>query len=163
MTDTTDTTDTADTIDTIDVANTAGGTADPIEDGKSLDAPTEGGESLDEPTAGGTLVPTKKTRKVPVRRDESELKELVNKYIKSGLTITEYCRKNKEAAGTLVKNLEDDGYRMIQNGSTAGGTLDPNSELESKIKQLEDELLEITLKHERAELLEAMRSRRNSV
>ena len=119
--------------------------------------------SSDELSSTADTTDTKKTRKVPVRRDESELKELVNKYIKSGLTITEYCRKNKEAAGTLVKNLEDDGYRMIQNGSTAGGTLDPNSELESKIKQLEDELLEITLKHERAELLEAMRSRRNSV
>ncbi|SEB14392.1 hypothetical protein SAMN05660964_03803 [Thiothrix caldifontis] len=119
------------------------------------------------------MAETIEKRKEVVRRSESQLKELVNKYIKSGLTITEYCRKNKEAAGTLVKNLEDDGYRMIQNGSTAGGksldeptaggTLDPNSELKSKIKQLEDELLEITLKHERAELLEAMRSRRNSV
>ena len=59
-----------------------------------------------------TIADTKKPKKVVVRRDEFQLKEVVNEYIKSGLTITEYCRKTKEVAGTLVKNLEDDGYRM---------------------------------------------------
>ncbi|SEB14038.1 hypothetical protein SAMN05660964_03780 [Thiothrix caldifontis] len=58
------------------------------------------------------------------RRTEAQLKEVVNEYIKSGLTITEYCRKTKEVAGTLVKNLEDAGYRMTlgtAQDSTAGG------------------------------------------
>ena len=72
------------------------------------------------------------------RRTEAQLKEVVNEYIKSGLTITEYCRKTKEVAGTLVKNLEDAGYRMTlgtAQDSTAGGTQVP-SEL-----QIENDML----------------------
>lgn len=36
----------------------------------------------------------------PKRRDKDELKAVVAEYIKSGLTITEYCRRTKEVAGT---------------------------------------------------------------
>ena len=40
---------------------------------------------------------------------------------------------------------------------------DSDSELKSKIKQLNDELLDMTLKYERAELFEARKLMRNSV
>ena len=91
-----------------------------------------------------------------VRKTDEEKEQIIQAYIASGLNITDYCKKTNGAIPvSLLSWLEQAGYKM-----TLG---DSDSELESKIKQLEDELLEMTLKYEKAELLEAMRSRRNSV
>lgn len=92
------------------------------------------------------------------KKSPEEKNKIIELYLESKKTITDFCSSKSEelpGAVTLLGWLEDSGYKMTKSGNS--------SELESKIKQLEDELLQITLKYEKAEVLEAMRSRRNSV
>lgn len=60
------------------------------------------------------------------KRDKDQLKELVNEYVKSGLTVMEFCKEHKEAPPTLVKHLEYAGYRMTL--ETAKGCSDSQAE-----------------------------------
>ena len=79
--------------------------------------------------------------------------QIIQAYLASGLNITDYCKKTNGAIPvSLLSWLEQAGYRMTLS--------DSDSELKSKIKQLNDELLDMTLKYERAELLEARGSQR---
>lgn len=98
-------------------------------------------ETIDTAETVDVAAPTKKRKEV-VRRDEFQLKELVNEYIKSGLTIMEFCKEHKEAPPTLVKHLEDAGYRMTL------GTAQGCDELQAENERLINSIGELLKKYE---------------
>ncbi|WGZ92657.1 MAG: hypothetical protein QJT81_12355 [Candidatus Thiothrix putei] len=88
------------------------------------------------------MAETIEKRKEVVRRSESQLKELVNEYIKSGLTIMEFCKEHKEAPPTLVKHLEEAGYRMTL------GTAQGCDELQAENDRLLNNYIKLLQKYE---------------
>ena len=113
---------------------------------------------LPENSSTSTEVPQQETNGDNDKKAPQDKDKILESYLVSGKTITEFCSLKlggRTGAVTLLGWLENKGYRMTKN--------DGSSELESKINELEDRLLEMTIKYEKAELLEAMRNRRNSV
>lgn len=113
---------------------------------------------LPENSSTSTEVPQQETNGDNDKKAPPDKDKIIKLYLDSRETITKFCSLKlggTTGVSTLLRWLEDKGYRMTKN--------DGSSELESKINELEDRLLEMTIKYEKAELLEAMRNRRNSV
>lgn len=113
---------------------------------------------LPENSSTSTEVPQQETNGDNDKKAPQDKDKKIKLYLDSGKTITEFCSLKlggTTGVSTLLRWLEDKGYKMTKN--------DGSSELESKINELEDRLIEMTIKYEKAELLEAMRNRRNSV
>ena len=111
--------------------------AETVEVGASSDLPPVVDEAKTKTVA---VADTKKATQT--RRTEAQLKEVVNEYIKSGLTVMEFCKEHKEAPPTLVKHLEDAGYRM-----TLGTAKDP-SDLKAENDMLLNNYTKLLQKYE---------------